>query len=73
MRQHCVQFGKWMSVHLLDHGASGQSNVDDIVRRIGRLPSASRRTASGFPDSEVFVTGHDGSDFVLFNPPTGGC
>jgi hypothetical protein len=67
MRQSRVQLGKRVSVHLLDHGASCQSNVDDIVRGIGCVPSARGRTACCFPDSEVFATRHDGCDFMLPN------
>ena len=40
--------------------------MDDIVGRIWCLPGD--LPASGFPDGEVFATGHDGSDFVLSNP-----
>jgi hypothetical protein len=31
-------------------------------------PPTGGRTASGFPDGEVFATGHDRSDFVLTIP-----
>ena len=39
--------------------------MDDVVRRIRRVPG--NLSPSRFPDSEVFATGHDRSDFVLPN------
>ncbi len=72
MRQRRMQLGKRMGVHLFDHGASCQSNVDDVVRRIRRLPG--NLSGCGFLDGEVLATGHDGCDFMLPSPiePTDG-